>query len=84
MNSGWRSLDLSPLLEDAFLNSKRAPVGRHFNVAPALDIGTPDGVLLLPPLRVVLTRRNSKLRRGLVELFLFILSWAGFHARSIA
>lgn len=84
MNSGWKNLDLSPLLEESFFICERCRMGWHFNVAPALDIGTPEGVVLLPPLRVVLTRRNSKLRRGLVEVFLFILSWAGFHARSIA
>ncbi len=84
MNSGWKSLDLSPLFADTFLNSKRAAVSRHLNIAPGFDNRTPIGIDSLPRFRGVFTRRYLKLCRGTVELFGFIFGRASLHALSVA
>ena len=59
-------------------------MGWHFNVAPFFLLGAScfHFCYRFGVFSNLLTQHH--LRRGLVELFLFILSWAGFHACSIA
>lgn len=84
MNSGWKSLDLSPILVKTLFACKRAAVSRHLNIAPGFDNRTPKGIDSLPRFRGVFTRRHLKLCRGTVELFGFIFGRASLHALSVA